>query len=112
RWRRSVLGRLPTSPELPKIAKIAGSHEFRMLSNFLPLFPLFLRVLEVLCFVDKAAAELPELFRSSRILLIPFKHAGQIEHPSNPEELLWPRARTTAQMSRILILTPRARPMN
>src|SRR5882724_9905865 len=48
----------------------------------------------------------PELFRSSQFLLLCFKHAGQIRHPSNPEELLWPRACTTAQISPILILIP------
>src|SRR5579859_4916671 len=43
---------------------------------------------------------------SSRIPLIPLKHAGQIQHPSNPEELLWPRACPTAQIFPILIHIP------
>src|SRR5579871_563207 len=43
---------------------------------------------------------------SSRIPLITCKHAGQIQHPSNPEELLWPRAYPTAQTSPTLIHIP------
>ena len=46
---------------------------------------------------------------SSRILLPCCKHARQIQHPSIPEELLWPSACPTAQTSRILIRTPQRR---